>query len=326
MTEITAIPQVTPSTPFWQATSWQGAFWKVVSCAAFAGINGMVRFLSKGSLDGTVEALPVNVLMFFQNVFGALFLLPWILKAGVFSLKTKAFGLHLWRVVLAVSGIYLWYLSLKAMPIAQGLSLNFTGPIFTVIAAWFLLQERLTFNRFLAIFLSLVGAFIISRPDLAFHSDTKPLGWAVLLPIGSALVIAFSKIFTRKLANSGESSTTLATYLLVLMIPVSLLPALYEWTMPNANHWPWLIGLGFLATTAHLSFAKAYKLAEVTFLTPFGFSKFLISTLVGFLAFSEIPSPALWLGTAVIFASILILGFKNYKIPLYSIANRFKSS
>jgi drug/metabolite transporter (DMT)-like permease len=139
---------------------------------------------------------------------------------------------------------------------------------------------------------------------------------------------------SRKLTTLGEFPTVLTTYLLLLMAPVSLIPALYEWTTPSVTHWPWLILLGALAAGAHLSFAKAYQLAEITFLTPIGFSKFFINILVGYLVFQELPvEKSLWIGTATIFVSILTLGYSSfkpilldYKISLYSRANRFRSS
>lgn len=322
MTQITQSLSI--SNKFKVPLVWQGVLWKLLSFAAFAATNGVVRYLSGGGSVAPDAILPTHVIQFFQNVFGTLLLLPLLWPAGIRSLKTHYLGLHSVRVMTAVMGISLWYLSLKYLPIAEGLALTFTGPVFTVIGAYWMLGEKLTLQRFMAITLSIVGAYIISRPDLAFSGkENAGLGLAALLPLASALALAFSKLFTRKLANLGESPQSLATYLLLLMTPVSLVPALFEWTWPNAEHWHWLLLLGFFAAVAHWSFAKAYALAEVTFLTPFGFSKFLFSTFIGFYFFAEIPSKALWIGLMVIGASIVLL---IYKIPLYSTAKRLRSS
>ncbi|HXH55114.1 MAG TPA: DMT family transporter [Gammaproteobacteria bacterium] len=318
------------STP---SAAWQGAFWIMLSHTCFSGINAVVRHWS-GGVDAGIESLPVPVIQFFQNLFGTLFLLPWILKARVGSFKIRYVGLHLTRIAASVLGIYLWYLSLKAMPIAESVALGFTGPIVSIIAASIWLKEKINLQRLLAIILSLTGAFVISRPDLALSENVHAIGLAALLPLSSALAIAISKLLTRKLTTLGETPTVLATYLLLLMAPVSLVPALYEWTTPSITHWPWLILLGALAAGAHLSFAKAYQLAEVTFLTPIGFSKFFINVLVGYLVFSELPvEKSLWIGVATIFASIFVLSYSSfrpvlldYKISLYSWANRFRSS
>lgn len=306
----------TISTTKWSLSpAWQGAIWITISHTCFCGVNAIVRYLSGGA-DANIETLPVSVMQFFQNVFGTIFLLPIILKAQVGSFKVRFVGLHLSRIGASVLGVLLWYLSLKSMPMAECVALSFTGPIVGIIVASLWLGEKLTAQRIVAILLGLTGAFIISRPDLAF-GEGHSFGLAAALPLVSALAIAMSKLLTRKLAMLGESPTVLTTYLLVLMTPVSLVPALFEWQTPSAGHWPWLILFGFFAACAHLSFTKAYELAEVTFLTPIGFSKFFINVLVGYLAFQEFSvEKSLWLGTMIVFASIIVLGLSTLPISI----------
>lgn len=287
-----------------------GALWKVFSMACFAAINGIVRHLSGGSGTDTAP-LPVNVIMFFQNVAGTLFLLPWVWRSGVCALKTVHPTLHLFRVVTAVAGVYLWYLTLAVIPIAEGVALSFTGPIFTVIGAWFLLSERIDTQRFIAIVLCLTGAFFITRPDLPLLGGDHPIGVYAIFPLASAIVLALSKLATRKLATLGDSPTTLAGFLLVFMTPASLILALFEWVTPSPADFGWLALLGLLAALAHFSFARAFQLADVTYLTPFGFSKFFLSALVGYVAFGEFSTNyGLWLGAFIIGVSILLLSYE----------------
>jgi drug/metabolite transporter (DMT)-like permease len=308
---------------FWTDKAWEGVFWKLLSCACFASINGVVRYLSGGGSLAHEVSLPTNVILFLQNIIGTLLLLPFV-KASFRQIKVTQYPkIHLLRVISAVVGVSLWYLTLKKMPLAQGVALSFTGPVFTVMGARLLLGETVGTQRMFAILLSLVGAFIITRPDLAFRGDPAAGGWVIVLPLGSAIALVWNKLLTRKLAHKGESPELLAVYLLLGMAPISLIPALYEWMTPSLSHWPWLLLLGLLAATAHVSFGKAYALAEVTFLTTFGFSKFLFSTIIGYFFFLEIPSRPLWIGMVIIGVSVLLL---SYKISLYSMANRFRSS
>jgi drug/metabolite transporter (DMT)-like permease len=136
--------------------------------------------------------------------------------------------------------------------------------------------------------------------------------------------LALSKLLTRKLVLLGAKPAPLTAILLLFMTPVSLPLALLDWQTPSALQWPWLLLLGLLAALSHLSFAKAYQLAEVTFLAPFGFSKFIVGTLIGYLVFAEFPNSwSLWIGMLIIGFS---LGLLPYKMPLYSEAKRFKSN
>lgn len=317
--------------PFWARAHWQAIYWKSLSCASFAGINVIVRYLTKMCPAGVLGS--ELVIIFFQNLFGTLFILMSFIPKWIHLRKTNTAQLiqqpvrypiyHALRIISAVVGVMLWYKSLKYIPITEALALNFTGPILTACGAWFILKEKFSPQRVLSVILSIMGAFIIARPDLVLNANNG-FGWAVFLPIVSALLISSSKLFTRKLGALGESPQRLTRYLLVFMTPVSLVLAIPTWEMPSVHHWPWLILMGFLARLAHLSFAKAYALAEVTFLTPFGFLKFFLSALLGYMVFNEFPTtPTVWIGIAMVFISIAVL---NYKMPLYSEAKRFKSS
>ncbi len=314
--------------PLKQISSAQiyGSLWKLISCAAFACMNGLVRYLSGGSEIGPEIALPTNVIMFFQNCIGAAILLPLIFRTKIqknsnqsqssqtfeFTFFRNPF-LHGMRVISCVLGVSLFYLSLKYLPIAEAVALTFIGPVFSVLGAKLWLKENFGFLRLSAILLSLIGAYIIARPDTALFGGKLSFGWAILLPLCSALAFAFDKLLTRKLTQKGETAETLAMYLLFLMTPVSLIPALFDWITPNINHLPWILLLGGLAVVAQVSFAKAYQYAEVSFLTPLSFSKFLFSTFLGIFIFSEFPKSTVWIGISIIACSIVLLSKSNRK-------------
>lgn len=294
---------------------WQSIGWKLLSCAAFAGINVIVRLLKQQEvpLSGTTIA-------FYQNLLGVIFLLPMILKMGIDRLNTKYPILHLLRVTAAVLGVALWYEAVQNLTIPQAVSLNFTGPIFTVITAWFFLGERLNWGKLGAILFSTFGALLIARPDLFMNAqgleDIDQMvqsvpSWIVLLPMASALAIALSKMLTRRLALLGEAPDALAIYLMVFMTPISCIVAILSHKglqFPQLAHWPWLLMVGGLAALAHWSFAKAYQLAEVTFLMPIGVFKFLLNIFLSYLIFSEyVGTGPVYFGMCFIFAGAAML-------------------
>lgn len=294
-----------------------GALWKVASCFCFAAINGIVRYISGGSGDHP-EGLPVYVIIFFQNLVGTLFMLPFIYSNGLKGLRTERPLLHAFRVVTAVAGVGLWYWGVYYLPLATAVALSFTGPIFTVIGAHIFLGERIALNRALAIGICFIGAFIVSRPDrILMGSELDELGWPAFLPLAAAIAFAASKLFSRALASRGESPESMTFYLLVMMAPLSLLPASYSWVTPSLDYMPWLVAMGIFAAGAHYTLTKALAAAEVSFVMPFGYSKILMSAFIGFIAFSEVPkSMTLWIGSFVIFLSATILSLPEKKIKL----------
>ncbi len=283
---------------------WHGILWKLLACLGFAGVNALVRYLAGGT--GTnPHPLPEEVMIFFQNVFAFLIFLPFSLPHGFKGLRTKRkfIAMHIVRVGSAIVGILSLYKAFSVMPIAQVVSLQFTGPIFSVLGARLFLKERIGFWRHLGILLGIMGAFVITRPDKCLRGEND-FGWSVLLPLLSAIMFAVSKISSRDLGRKGESPNVLAVYLLFFMVPASAMTASFNWTLPMPDQWILVLVLGAFSCLAHYATVRAYCLAEVTFLTPFGFARILFSFILAALLYNEYPRGlGLWVGLSLIILS-----------------------
>ncbi|MFM8455023.1 MAG: DMT family transporter [Gammaproteobacteria bacterium] len=290
--------------------AWQGIFWKVVSSLCFALLNCIVRYLRGGSSLYIALPLPTYVLDFFQNLFAVLVLLPWLIEKRKFLQIPQTPGLcflHATRVITGLLGVGAWYFAFHYLPVAQCLALNFLGPIFTALGAAVFLKEKLGKARKFAILISFGGAFLVNRPDLKL--GTAPIeSYYTLFPILAAFCFAITNLLSRKLSLQGESPERLTLILLVWTLPLSLLPASQTWITPTMEHWPWLLLLGALAALAHFAYNKAYALAEVSFLLPFGFCKYLASISLAYWIFGEFPYAwEFWLGSAIMLLSLGLL-------------------
>lgn len=290
---------------------WHSILWKILSCGCFAAINVVVRFLSGGS-PIPMEPLPIYTIMFFQHLIGFLLITIWMWRKN--ELQSKDFAtthpwLHFWRVVTATLGIGLFYLSLKYIPVTQAVALSVTAPIFTTIGAVLFLKENFDWQRKIAVFSSIIGGILVARPDQAL-ANSAGLSWLMLLPLLSALAFSLDKLLTRKLLANAEQPRTLAWYLLAFIAPLSIIPAAhYGWVTPTFQHLPWLFMLGLFGCLAHYTFNKAYAIAEVTVLLPFGAARLILAAVFSYAAFQEIPKALdMWFGISIIVISTIILG------------------
>lgn len=288
---------------------WLGIGWKILASVCFACGSGLIRLLSKGTVD--LVPLPIHQIIFLENLVGLVLIIPLILKIGVKTLKDQASQSHALRVAFACGGIIFWYQSLKHMQIGYASALAFTGPIFTVLGGFFILKERLTRLKNIAILSSIVGAFFIIRPDLALFGTGSLLqeigGW-ICFPIFSALCLAGAKLSARKLASTGESPAIMTIYLMLALAPTTLLPGLISWVDVSLNHIILTTLLGLIATLAHYATSRSYVYAGVNFLTPFSFLRLLMGIVVGYVLFQEIPqSASVWIGMIIILCGVLFL-------------------
>jgi len=277
----------------------RGALLMAGAAAGYAILHGSVRYLS-------AEIHPFEI-TFFRNLFGFIVLLPWFAIHGLKPLRTQRIGLHLLRATSNVVAMMMFFMALSMTPLVQVQALGFTAPLFATVLAIFILGERVRLRRWVALIAGFVGALIIIRPGL------QPLDTGSLLTLGSAAVWAFTLI-TIKILSRTDSAVTITAYMVLLMSPLSLLPALYYWTWPDGEAWFWLVVCGVAGTAAQLLMAQSFRVAEATVVLPIDFTKIVWGALIGYLAFGEVVDVWTWIGAAVIFSGITYITYRERKL------------
>ncbi|TQQ54117.1 DMT family transporter [Vibrio cholerae] len=275
----------------------QGALWMLIAGLSFAIVNSVAQYAS------IQFGLPSTTVALVQYAIAFVVILPYLKTLGIRqSLRTQQFGWHLLRVFLAVIGIQLWLWALAyPVPIWQGIALLMTSPLFATIGSGLWLREKVGMARWLATLTGFIGAMIILEP----WADDFNL--ASLLPVGAAFFWASYSLMVKKL-SSHDSPSTMVVYLLLLITPFNVLLALPDWQMPNGQTvWLLLIGAGVMTALAQWSIAKAYAVADASFVQPFDHAKLPLNVLAGWLVFGWVPPGRLWLGAAIIVLSVAFI-------------------
>ena len=281
------------------APGLKAALWMLLACACFASMNGIVRHVA--------QELPVLVVVFFRSAFGLIAMLPWLAGSGLASLKPGRPRLHAVRVALAVIAMTAWFYGLKHMPLAEATALSFTTPLFISVAAVVLLGEVMRARRWTATAIGFAGAMIILRPGLVEITDAT---LAVLL---AAMLMAASQILVKLLSRVEHANATVF-WLVLLMTPTSLVPALAVWQTPDPGQLAWLAALGAIATIGHQSLARSLRLADATAVYPLDFTRLVFAALIGYLAFAEVPDVWTWIGGAVVMASSVYIAHREARL------------
>jgi drug/metabolite transporter (DMT)-like permease len=274
----------------------RGALLMAAAAACYAILHGSVRFVSS-------EIHPFEI-TFFRNLFGFVVLLPWFVVHGLKPLRTRRIGLHLVRATSNVAAMLMFFMALSMTPLAQVQALGFTAPLFTTVLAIFILGERVRLRRWMALMAGFVGALIIIRPGF------QPIDTGSLLTVGSAAIWGFTLV-TIKILSRTDSAVTITAYMVLLMSPLSLLPALFYWTWPGPGAWFWLVVCGVSGTAAQLLMAQSFRVAEATVVLPFDFTKIIWGALIGYLAFGESVDIWTWAGAAVIFSGVTYITYRE---------------
>ena len=185
-----------------------------------AGMTASIRVASH-------ELHPFEI-AFFRNLFGFVFVLPFLWRAGPGMLRAHAPG----RLLISSGGHLVamlgYFLAVAYMPLAELTALAFTKPLFATLGAALVLHEVVRGRRWSAIGIGFLGVMIVLRPGAEAFSPYA--GFVLLSAVASAAVVLMVKQMTLR-----DGSTTIVLYQTLFLTVLSLPPALWFWRMPESR-------------------------------------------------------------------------------------------
>ena len=279
------------------------ALWMLGASLLFAGLSAVIRYLGQ-------RMHPFEV-AFFRNLFGLAFMLPWLMRIGFGILRTQRFGMYLSRSALSLVSMLCWFSALPMLPFEQAVALSFTAPLFATMGAALILRETVRARRWTATVLGFVGVLVILRPGLSHSAggaDFISLG--AFLAISSAMLSAGLTLIVKDLART-EASDAVVTYMVLLLTPMSLAPALFVWQWPPLAIWPLLLAMGALGSAGHMCYMRSLARADASAVMPYDYTRLLFAALLGYLAFAEVPDIWTWIGAALIAGSAIYIAHRE---------------
>ncbi len=157
-----------------------------------------------GLLRRSLYVLPPAVIVFYEHLIGFTLLIPFLIphRKIITKIKPKAWGALFWVTLLgSILGTIFYTAALGKVNYIQFsvvILLQQLQPLFAVFFAWLVLKERLEKSFPILLLLSLVGAYMVSFPNLTvnLHNQSGEV-IAALLAIGAAFAWGSSTAFGR---------------------------------------------------------------------------------------------------------------------------------
>ena len=223
--------------------------------------------------------MPIEMMVFFRNLFGLLALIPLLLHSGM-SLRTGNPRWHFSRALFGLSAMYCFFYALGKLPLADAVLLNYTAPLFTPLIALLWLHERVPVNVRWAIAVGFAGILLILKPG---HDLFTPV---TLIGLASGFFAAFAMTSIRRMAQT-EPALRIVFYFSALATAVSALPLLWVWHKVAWTDLAPLVGLGVLASIGQLFLTKAYTLAPAARVGALTYATVVFAALLGWLFWGE---------------------------------------
>jgi drug/metabolite transporter (DMT)-like permease len=244
---------------------------------------------------------------FFRNLFGFVFTLPLLYRHGWAILRTDKISLYFLRCCIGIVGMLAGFWAIVHLPLAQAIALSYSTPIFVTIGAVLVLGEVVRARRWTAVIAGFIGVLVL------MHPGTDSFSFASLVAVAAAVMSASVAISIKFLSRT-ERADSIVIYTTMIWVPLSLLPALYFWTMPTGITWLWIVLSGLLGTTAHMCWTRALSLADASLLTPISFLQVLVVGVFAYFLFGEKVDRWTVLGAAIIFSSNVYIAHRESRL------------
>ena len=238
-------------------------------------MDGIAKYLS--------SSLPVLQITWARYFFTVVIILPTMVLFFKKNLKlSEKPKLQIIRGVLLFFANVLFFYSISQISLSKALTLAFIAPLIVTIFSPIFLNEKVGFNRWVAVMIGFFGCLIVIRPGLI------DFNLATFAALGTGFMYGFYLIVTRKLSNVDNPLLTLLfTGIVGAFIGSFVIP--FYWVMPSSDQWLFLFLIGFFASIGHLLLILSLKLADASKLAPFGYFEILPNVIIGFYFFNNVP-------------------------------------
>ena len=268
---------------------WRGMLWVAASGVLFSILNTIVRKI-------TLTLDPFES-QFLRYLFGIAAMLPLIWRQGWRAYVPVNLGGQLWRGAMHTVGLMLWFTALPHIALADMTAIGFTGPIFIMIGAAWVLGEKMRADRWVAAGIGFAGVLVVVLPKLSGQGN-----WYALVMLASAPVFAASFLMTKTLTryeNSGVIVLWQSISVTLLSVPLGLL----HWTQPTLWQWFGFMTAGMLGSLGHYCLTRGFRIADISATQSLRFLDLVWASLLGWLVFADVPSQTTLLGALIILAS-----------------------
>ncbi|MEM9576202.1 MAG: DMT family transporter [Pseudomonadota bacterium] len=270
----------------------RGAGLMVLSMLLFALEDMLIKFLA--------TALPIGQIVGMLGL-GSALLLAIALRAQrqplfTAQILTPAILLRAFGELVGTVG---FVTAIVLIPLSTASAILQATPLFVTLGAALFLQEQVGWRRWTAILVGFFGVLLIIRPGL------DGFDWQSLFALQGVIGLGIRDLATRRVPPQ-TSSLQLSFWAFLVLLPAA---AFMMWvndetlTMPDWTGWTIYAIALLIGILAYYTIVAAMRLGEISFVSPFRYSRILFALIIGVFVFSERPDALTLIGAAVIVGS-----------------------
>jgi drug/metabolite transporter (DMT)-like permease len=212
------------------------------------------------------------------------------------ALGTRQPVLQIFRGTLLAAEICVMVLAFTYLGLIESLSVFNVYPLLVVALSGPVLGETVGWRRWSAVAVGFAGVLVILQPG------AKVFAPQALIPLASAAMFALYALLTRRAARKDSAAVSFFWTGVSGFVVMTLYGVWFIEPMTRGD-WVWMGLLCITGALGHWLLIRVYEVAEASAVQPFAYLQFVFASAVGIVVFSEVMTPRVALGAALVIAA-----------------------
>lgn len=272
----------------------------LISIVLFSAMDSMVKWLGGN--------YPTHQIMFFRCSVAMIPVLVIVyMRGGVRLLKIREPALLSLRCLLGITAMGFAFYAFSLMPLADGIAILHTTPLFMTVLSIVVLKERVGLHRWTAVIAGFAGMLIIIRPGYnMFESGSFYMFIA-------AFCISCTTILIRHLSIRSDPVNITFYFTMTGVFISAISVGFLGWQAPVGLDWLFFIGIGLLGGMAQYLMTVSYRHAQISSVAPLKYLSIGFGGVIAYSVWDELPDFQSFIGISI----IVVTGLYTLQRELY---------
>lgn len=226
-----------------------------------------------------VSHLPAMEIVFFRCLAGCVFCYVGLRRANASFIGSNRMLLLL-RGLFGTAALYFFFVTVKNIPLATAMTIQYLSPIFTTIIAIVMLNEKVRRRQWVFYAIAFCGVLLIERVD----ARVSPLYLA--MGIASAFGSGMAYNLVRSLKDREHPLTVVFQFQFVGMA-AGLFFTLFNWSSPIGWDWFYLLLIGIFSQLGQIFLTNALQKERAASVAIIIYTGLIYGISIGWIVFGE---------------------------------------
>jgi drug/metabolite transporter (DMT)-like permease len=293
---------------------YKGVLYLLLATFTFALVNLGVKLLNDPNfLVPEPRSYPVYEVVFFRSLISLTICLA-VVRAKKIPILGNNKKWLLIRGLTGATGLYLFFLTIQNMPMAVATTVQYLSPVFTIIIAIFLLNEKVKMVQWLFIFVSLSGIFVMGYDP--GNMSNAHITWLIVGVISAFFSgIAYNAIMK---CRETDHPVIVVMYFPLVATPIMLMLCIVNgFIVPVGIEWIIILLIGILTQVAQVCMTRAFIADSASTVAPLKYLGSIYAVLIGLFVFDETVSLYATLGMILVVSGVVLnTWYKKRKVAV----------